>query len=88
MTLSPASVFARLGNDPWLEAGRLARLPKSEATESLTQIIANMPSMRLAATGGNGDCHPFDRAVGQLSQASCDEVRQHQSMVQKPVAFS
>ena len=44
MTLSVVSVFARLGNDPWLEAGRLARLPKSEATESLARIIANMPT--------------------------------------------
>ena len=44
MTLSLVSVFARLGNDPWLEAGRLARLPKPEATESLARIIANMPS--------------------------------------------
>jgi hypothetical protein len=44
MTLSLVSVFARLGNDPWLEAGRLARLPKSEATESLARVIASMPT--------------------------------------------
>ena len=44
MTLSVVSVFARLGNDPWLEASRLARLPKLEATESLARIIANMPA--------------------------------------------
>jgi hypothetical protein len=44
MTLSLASVFARLGNDPWQEAGRLAGLPRPEATESLARIIANMPS--------------------------------------------
>jgi hypothetical protein len=44
MTLSLISVFARLGNDPWLEAGRLARLPKPEATESLARIIASMPT--------------------------------------------
>ena len=44
MTLSVASVFARLGNDPWLEAGRLARLPKSEATDSLARSIASMPT--------------------------------------------
>jgi hypothetical protein len=44
MTLSLVSVFARLGNDPWLEAGRLARLSKAEATESLARIIANMPT--------------------------------------------
>jgi hypothetical protein len=44
MTLSLVSVFARLGNDPWLEAGRLAGLPKSEATESLARSIASMPT--------------------------------------------
>ena len=43
MTLSLISVFARLGNDPWQEAGRLARLPKLEATETLARIIASMP---------------------------------------------
>ena len=44
MTLSVVSVFARLGDDPWLEAGRLARLPKSEATECLARTIASMPT--------------------------------------------
>jgi hypothetical protein len=44
MTLSVVSVFARLGNDPWLEASRLARLPRSEATESLARSIAGMPT--------------------------------------------
>jgi hypothetical protein len=44
MTLSVVSVFARLGSDPWQEAGRLAGLPKPEATESLARIIASMPN--------------------------------------------
>ena len=44
MTLSLISVFARLGDDPWREAGRLAELPKSEAIESLARIIAGMPT--------------------------------------------
>ena len=44
MTLSVVSVFARLGNDPWVEASRLARLPKSEAIECLARIIASMPT--------------------------------------------
>ena len=44
MTLSLVSVFARLGNDPWQEAGRLADLPKSEAIEHLARIIAGMPT--------------------------------------------
>jgi len=44
MTLSLISVFARAGADPWQEAGRLAGLPKSEATESLARTIAAMPA--------------------------------------------
>jgi hypothetical protein len=43
MILSVASVLARQGNDPWREAGRLADLPKSEATDSLARTIAGMP---------------------------------------------
>lgn len=44
MDLSLASVFARLGNDPWREAGRLARLPKPEAIDSLARTLAGMPA--------------------------------------------
>lgn len=44
MTLSVVSVLARLGNDPWLEAARLATLPKSEATERLARSIASLPT--------------------------------------------
>jgi hypothetical protein len=44
MTLSVVSVFARLGSDPWREAGRLADLPKPEATDSLAHSIAEMPT--------------------------------------------
>jgi hypothetical protein len=43
MTLSVVSVLARQGSDPWREAGRLADLPKAEATESLARTIADMP---------------------------------------------
>lgn len=43
MTLSVVSVFARQGSDPWREAGRLADLPKAEATDSLARTIAGMP---------------------------------------------
>jgi hypothetical protein len=42
-TLSVISVLARQGFDPWREAGRLAGLPKAEATDSLARIIAGMP---------------------------------------------
>jgi hypothetical protein len=33
------SIFARLGQDPWSEAARLARLPKAEAIDSVTLSI-------------------------------------------------
>jgi hypothetical protein len=42
-TLSVMSVFARRGNDPWTEAGRLAGLSKADATDSLAHMIAGMP---------------------------------------------
>ena len=43
MTLSVMSVLARQGSDPWGEAGRLANLPKADATDSLARTIAGMP---------------------------------------------
>jgi hypothetical protein len=44
MPLSVASVLARLGTDPWIEAGRLARLPQAKATEALAAMIAQVPT--------------------------------------------
>jgi hypothetical protein len=44
MTLSVLSVLARLGMDPWQEAGRLARLPRKAAVDGLAAIIAAMPA--------------------------------------------
>jgi hypothetical protein len=44
MMLCPVSVFARQGEDPWREAGRLAGLPKSAAIESFARTIASMPT--------------------------------------------
>jgi hypothetical protein len=43
MPLSVASVLARHGTDPWVEAGRLARLPQAKATEALAAMIAQVP---------------------------------------------
>jgi hypothetical protein len=43
MPLSVASALARLGADPWSEAGRLARLPRATATEALASMIAQVP---------------------------------------------
>ena len=43
-TLSVASVFARMGRDPWTEAGLLARLPRRDAIGSLARTITSMPA--------------------------------------------
>jgi hypothetical protein len=44
MPLSVLSTLARLGMDPWQEAGRLAKLPRAAAVEGLARIIAAMPA--------------------------------------------
>jgi hypothetical protein len=41
--LTILSVLARLGKDPWTEAARLARLPKSSNIEDLANSISKMP---------------------------------------------
>jgi hypothetical protein len=44
MTMSVVSLIARMGADPWREAGRLAGLPQDAAREWLAQTIASTPS--------------------------------------------
>ncbi len=44
MRLSVLSTLARVGVDPWQEAGRLARLPRTAAVDALVRIIATMPA--------------------------------------------
>ena len=46
MTLSVLSTLARRGMDPWQEAERLAKLPRTEAVDGLAQIIATTPPSR------------------------------------------
>jgi hypothetical protein len=46
MTLSVLSTLARRGMDPWQEAERLAKLPRSAAVDGLAQIIAATPGGR------------------------------------------
>jgi hypothetical protein len=41
--LSVVSAFARLGLDPWEEAGRLSALGGQEAAEQLARLIAELP---------------------------------------------
>jgi hypothetical protein len=42
--LTVISALARVGLDPWGEADRLARLPRSAARDGLAQLIAALPS--------------------------------------------
>ena len=44
MPLSVISALARMGLDPWQEAGRLAGLPRTVATDGLARLIATMPA--------------------------------------------
>jgi hypothetical protein len=44
MPLSVLSTLARLGMDPWQEAGRLAKLPRNAAVDALARVIATMPA--------------------------------------------
>ena len=41
--LTILSVLARLGQDPWAEAARWAKLPKTAAIDCLAQCIGKMP---------------------------------------------
>jgi hypothetical protein len=43
MSLSVVSALARLGIDPWKEAGRLSALSKESAAATLDQLIARLP---------------------------------------------
>ena len=44
MRLTVLSALARLGVDPWQEAGRLAKLPRAAAVDGLAGMIAAMPA--------------------------------------------
>jgi hypothetical protein len=44
MVLTVASALARLGFDPWNEAGRLADLPRIAAAKALARMIAQLPA--------------------------------------------
>jgi len=54
MPLSVASALARLGRDPWVEAGRLAQLPRDAAMEALVAIIARISPARVTPSDAPG----------------------------------
>jgi transposase len=48
MPLSVISALARQGLNPWHEAGRLAKLPGTTATDELARLIATIDAVRNA----------------------------------------
>lgn len=52
MPLTTLSALARLGLDPWDEAGRLARLPRQDAAGELARSLAELPGKPLPDTAG------------------------------------
>lgn len=48
------TALARLGIDPWEEAGRLAVLPRLEAAQSLAATFINLPDTRWAQGDATG----------------------------------
>ncbi|MSO77790.1 MAG: hypothetical protein EXQ87_12920 [Alphaproteobacteria bacterium] len=51
MELSVASALARFGMDPWLEAARLAGLPKQLAIDGLGQLLDRLPEDQWQRSG-------------------------------------
>jgi hypothetical protein len=68
--LSVISALTRLGIDPWQEAARLSKLPKSLASHALAATIARLPSGTWNAADADGiaarlvDLLPSGRASG------------------------
>lgn len=89
MMLSVVSLFARLGQDPWREAGRLVSLPRPEAIASLTQTIVDLPMSvwpRPAATAIAARLITllparFDSAGGGVPAANTDAMRNAKIML-------
>lgn len=52
MALTTLSALARLGLDPWDEAGRLARLPHRQAAGELARSLAALPGTALPDPAG------------------------------------
>src|SRR5271168_5222355 len=64
--LSMVSALARLGLDPWDEAGRLSSLGKREAVEQLARLIAEVPGL----------CRPLAEAR-EIADALIEQLPKH-----------
>ena len=54
MPLSVASALARQGTDPWMEAERLAKLPREIATQALAAMIVRTFPARMKPSDAPG----------------------------------
>ena len=70
--LSVLSMLARLGLDPWVEAARLAALPRSLATLDMAKIIAGLPA---SSPAHQHSVALVCRLVALLPRASVPSVR-------------
>ena len=68
MTLSVVSVFSRLGNDPWQEAGRLAGIAKVGSDRKSGANHRQHANQRLATTSRDDDCRPIDCTTADASR--------------------
>jgi hypothetical protein len=64
MTLSVISAYARLGIDPWAEAGRLTALPKRAAAAAIVAVVARLSGER------QDDPELGERLAGLLPQSA------------------
>lgn len=81
MVLTVLSALARIGVDPWQEAGRLTGLPAGAATEKLASLISGLPNGRWAKSDAGAIAArliallPAPKAPGEPSRASGRSAR-------------
>lgn len=84
MTLSVLSLLARIGGDPWKEAGRLASMPQTAAAATLAQIIASMPMTIWSLSDATAIAARLVRLLPSRSSGSASsETRSNQTWADK-----
>jgi len=80
-TLTVLSVLARLGLDPWVQAGAWARLPRTAMVDCLTNCITQMPLSPGALAGARATA---ERLVQLLSGTVAQKAGQPVTQVKMP----
>ncbi len=81
--LTILSVLARLGEDPWAEAGRWAKLPKAASVDRLAQCVAQMPLAPQAVAEARATAARLTELLP--SQASAPRTAQKAVKAPKPI---